>query len=104
MRSGVRSPVFKRRHGRVIRVNPRKVIDIQAFLGGTARQKVRHPGAMPYGDLFDRRSIDTAPPFWKVLQLLQGRVEEPKTSGIRAALHVVIGRRELNQSLQKEVN
>ncbi len=48
--------------------------------------------------------VDPAPPFWEPLQLLQRSIEKPKPARIRSAFDVVIGRGELNEALQKNVN
>src|SRR3954451_15949490 len=104
MRSGAASPVFKWRDWRVVERNARKLGGIEALVCRMLHKKRCNPVAMASGGLFDRGSIDPAKAFGKVAQLLQRRVEQPQSAGIRAAFDVVIRGRELNQTLQKTMH
>src|SRR3954451_17990040 len=104
MRSGAASPVFKWRDWRVVERNSRKLGGIEALVRRMLHKKRCNPVAVTSGRDFERRSIDPAPPLRKVAQLLQRRVKQPQSAGRRAAFHVVIRGRKLDQTLQKTMH
>src|SRR5712692_8205024 len=61
----------------------------------------RHPLPVPPRRLFGPSPVQTAPDGGKGGKPLQRRVEEAHRAAERAALHVVIGRRELDEALEK---
>src|SRR5438105_8518767 len=104
MRSDAASPVFKWRHRRVVERNSGKLGGIEPLVRRMLHKKRCNPLSVTPGGLFNRGPIDPAPAFRKVAQLLQRRVEQPQTAGIRAAFYVVIGSRELDEPLQKTMD
>lgn len=104
MRSGAGSPAFKWRNRRLVSKNLRKFVGIKPLPGRTALQKPGHPEAVPSGSLLDGGAIDAAPALRKSLQFLQSGVEEAQRARVRAALDMVIGRRQLDESLQENMN
>src|SRR5438105_854854 len=104
MRSDAASPVFKWRHRRIVERDVWKFGRIETLVCRSLHKKRCNPLSMTSRRLFHRRPIDPAPALRKVIQLLQRRVEQTQSAGIRAAFDVVIGGRELDEALQKTMD
>lgn len=82
----------------------RELGGIEPLVGRTLHKKRCNPLSVTSRGLFDRGPIDAAPTLGEVVQLLQRGVEQAESAGVRAALHMVIRGRELDESLEKTVD